>query len=257
MSAHPNVVDTSKARGVLRVEAEVAVVGSGAGGAVSARELAEAGISVALLEEGAYYQAADFNQREADMYRRLYRDQGAQATRDLSINVLQGRAVGGSTVINNCICFRTPEPVLSRWREEFGLANLSSESLRPYFERVETTLGVVPIVSAEVNENNSVLLRGCEKLGYRAGTFAHNRRDCVGCGYCTLGCPYERHRSVDMNYVPQALDAGCRLYTRCRAEEILVEGGRLVGVGGSVLDEDSRRPQARIVVRAPLVILAA
>jgi choline dehydrogenase-like flavoprotein len=257
MSVHPNVVDTSKARGVLRVEAEVAVVGSGAGGAVSAKELAEAGISVALLEEGAYYQAADFNQREADMYRRLYRDQGAQATRDLSINVLQGRAVGGSTVINNCICFRTPEPVLSRWREEFGLANLSSESLRPYFERVERTLGVVPIVSVEVNENNSVLLQGCERLGYRAGTFAHNRRDCVGCGYCMLGCSYERHRGVDMNYVPHALDAGCRLYTRCRVEEILVEGGKLVGVAGSVLDQDSRRPRAQIVVRAPVVVLAA
>ncbi len=257
MSIHPNVVDTSEVRGQLRVEAEGGGVGSGAGGAVSAKELAEGGIAVALLEEGAYHQAEDFNQREADMYRRLYRDQGAQSTRDLSINILQGRSVGGSTVINNCICFRTPERVLAKWRDEFGLVDLSSDSLRPYFERVERTLGVVPIVSAEVNENNRVLLDGCERLGYHAATFAHNRKDCVGCGYCMLGCPYDRHQSVDMNYVPQALDAGCRLYTRCRAEEILIEGGKLVGVAGSVLDPVSGRIQARIVVRAPLVVIAA
>jgi len=257
MRLHPNVVDTSEVRGLLRWEAEVAVVGSGAGGAVSAKELAEAGIDVALLEEGGYLRYSDFNQRERDMYRRLYRDQAAQATRDLSINVLQGRAVGGSTVINNCICFRTPERVLTRWQAEFGLEALSADSLRPYFERVEATLGVVPIVSAEVNENNRILLEGCERLGYRAGTFSHNRKDCVGCGYCMLGCPYERHQSVDMNYVPRALDAGCRLFTRCRVEEILTEGGRLAGVAGSVLDEGSGQPRAWFTLRAPLVVLAA
>ncbi len=257
MSIHPNVVDTSEVRGLLRVEAEVVVVGSGAGGAVSAKELAEGGIAVALVEEGAYHRAEDFNQREADMYRRLYRDQGTQSTRDLSINILQGRSVGGSTVINNCICFRTPDRVLATWRDEFGLTDLSPDSLRLYFERVEQTLGVVPIVSAEINANNRVLLDGCERLGYHATTFAHNRRECVGCGYCMLGCPYDRHSSVDMNYVPEALDAGCRLYTRCRVEEILIEGGKLVGVAGSVLDPISGRSRARIEVRAPLVVMAA
>ena len=257
MNTHPNVFDTSEVRGLLRIEAEVAVVGSGAGGAVSAKELAEGGITVALLEEGGYHRAEDFNQREADMYRRLYRDQGAQSTRDLSINILQGRSVGGSTVINNCICFRTPERVLARWRDEFGLIDLSSESLRPYFERVEQNLGVVPIVPAEVNNNNRVLLDGCERLGYHAGTFAHNRRDCVGCGYCMLGCPYDRHYSVDMNYVPQALDAGCQLYPRCRAEEILIKGGKLAGVAGSVLDPISGQIQARFEILAPLVVIAA
>ena len=257
MSQHPNVVDTADVRGLLQVQAEVAVVGSGAGGAVSAKELAEAGIDVALFEEGGYLRYPDFNQREEDMYRRLYRNQGAQSTRDLSINILQGRSVGGSTVINNCICFRTPERVLTRWREEFGLNELDIESLRPYFERVGATLGVVPILSVEVNENNRVLLEGCERLGYRAGRFSHNRKDCVGCGYCMLGCPYERHQSVDMNYVPQALNAGCRLYTRCRVEEVLTEGGKLAGVAGSLLDEPSGRPRARFEVRAPVVVLAA
>jgi len=257
VSQHPNVVDTSEARGLMRAQAEVVVIGSGAGGAVSAKELAEAGIDVVLLEEGGYFRYSDFNQREEDMYRRLYRDQGAQSTQDLSINILQGRTVGGSTVINNCICFRTPERVLARWRAEFGLDELSLDSLRPYFERVEATLGVVPILPVEVNENNQILLQGCERLGYRAGRFHHNRKDCVGCGYCMLGCSYERHQSVDMNYVPQALDGGCRLYTRCRAEEILTEAGRLAGVAGSLLDEESGRPRARFEVRAPVVVLAA
>lgn len=257
MSQQPGVVDTSAASGLLRVEAEVVVVGSGAGGAVSAKEISEAGVDVALLEEGGYLRYPDFNQREEDMYRRLYRDQGAQSTRDLSINILQGRAVGGSTIINNCICFRTPDRVLARWRDEFDLQNLDPGSLQPYFERVEETLGVVPILPAEVNENNQILLEGCERLGYRAGRFSHNRHDCVGCGYCMLGCAYERHRSVDMNYVPRALDAGCRLYTRCRVDQILIEGGELVGVAGSLLDEDSRQPRARFEARAPVVVLAA
>src|SRR5215470_5909669 len=109
----------------LRLRAEVCVIGSGAGGAVVAKELAEAGRDVVLLEQGGYHTKEDFSQREDEMLPMLYEDMGQRATVDQSIVILQGRNVGGSTVHNLCYCFRTPEPILDKWRRENGVRDLA------------------------------------------------------------------------------------------------------------------------------------
>ena len=100
--------------GDLHLKAEVCVIGSGAGGAVVAKELAEAGRDVVVLEQGGYYTKNDFTQREDEMMPLLYEDMGQRATIDQSILILQGRTVGGSTVHNLCYCFRTPAPILEK-----------------------------------------------------------------------------------------------------------------------------------------------
>ena len=101
------------------------VIGTGAGGAVVAKELAEAGRDVVVLEQGGHYTKDDFTQREDEMMPLLYEDMGQRTTVDQTIVILQGRNVGGSTVHNLCYCFRTPEPILEKWQREDGVRDMS------------------------------------------------------------------------------------------------------------------------------------
>ena len=105
------------------------VIGSGAGGAVAAAELARGGLDVVVLEQGPHWTSKDFTQREDEMLPRLFEEAGMRQTEDGSITILQGRDVGGSTVHNLCYAFRTPDPILALWRDEHGLAALTPEAL--------------------------------------------------------------------------------------------------------------------------------
>src|SRR6187431_117140 len=127
------------------LDCDVVVVGSGAGGAPVAAELAEAGFDVVVVEEGSYYQTRDFTADTSAMVRQLYRDGGAtMALGNPPIMFQEGRAVGGSTVINGGMSWRTPDDVLARWEREAGLAGIARD-LEPYFERVERRIHVAPM----------------------------------------------------------------------------------------------------------------
>ena len=130
-------VDLLERGGDLREAADVCVIGSGGGGAVAAAELARAGHSVVVLEQGHHWTRADFTQREDEMLPRLFEEAGMRQTVDGSVTILQGRNVGGSTVHNLCYAFRTPDAILRLWRDEHGLRELTPAALRPSFERVE------------------------------------------------------------------------------------------------------------------------
>src|SRR5204862_1549326 len=89
-------------RGERRVRVDACVIGTGAGGAPVAKELAEGGMSVAMLEEGEHFTTDDFNARPRDMMARLYRDAGQIATAGNAPVILPlGRSVAGSTLINS------------------------------------------------------------------------------------------------------------------------------------------------------------
>lgn len=243
--------------GGLSLEADVCVIGSGAGGAVTAAELARAGRRVVVLEEGGYYVGGDFTQREDEMYPMLYRDGGGQATLDLTISVLQGSCVGGSTVVNMADCERIPEGVLAHWARVFRVEGLDARSLEASYARVEKALNVNRIEEKDHNRANRLLLEGARKLGYAAQGFRHNRTNCVGSGYCLVGCTYDAKRSAALNYIPEADRLGARILADVRADRIRVEGGRVRGVVARVLDRATRRPVAPVEVRAPRVVVAA
>src|SRR5262245_24503024 len=111
----PRVTDGAKVSADLTLTADVCVIGSGAGGAVTAAFLAEAGRDVLILEHGGYYSHTDFTMDETDVYPKLYQDSMRRATADFGVAILQGRAVGGTTVVNWTTSFRTPEDVVSHW----------------------------------------------------------------------------------------------------------------------------------------------
>ncbi|HEX8954202.1 MAG TPA: GMC family oxidoreductase N-terminal domain-containing protein, partial [Polyangia bacterium] len=238
-------------RSDVTLDCDLVVVGTGAGGAMVARQAARAGLAVIALEEGAHLGPRDFTQREDEMLPLLFQDGGGRTTDDGAITVLQGRGVGGSTVHNTNLCKRAPAPVLDGWR----LDGWRAHELAPHYEVVERDLSVAPIDESRVNRNNAILRRGVEKLGWKGGILAHNRTGCVGSGFCELGCAFDAKQNALKVLVPAAVAAGARVIADCRAERVLVKHGRAVGVQARALD-GAGRAGATVTVRARAVCLS-
>jgi choline dehydrogenase-like flavoprotein len=191
------------------IDADACVIGSGAGGAPVAAELAEAGLRVVVLEEGAWWDAAQFTGRPRDMVSKLYRDAGHTVTLGTPPLVVPiGRAVGGTTVVNSGTCFRTPAHVLARWRREDGLEWACASELGPYFDRVERELDVARVPPALAGRNAELIRRGAERLGWSGGYLSRNARGCAGSGVCAYGCPRRAKLHTGLTYLPRASAAG-------------------------------------------------
>src|SRR5512147_2574095 len=154
-------------KGDFALDADVVVVGSGAGGGAIAAELAEGGRSVVVVEEGGHYTAKDFGLHPPTMIKKLYRNAGsAPILGKPNIIFSEGRCVGGSTVINGAMSWRTPDKVLKRWQWEHGLADLSAEKLDPFFAKVEERVSVRPQDPESVGRDAALMIEGADKLGY-------------------------------------------------------------------------------------------
>lgn len=241
----------------IELTADVVVVGSGAGGAVAAYELARAGKSVIVLEAGPYVPSSAFTEDFAKAMNQLYQDRGAQANRDGDLLVLQGRCVGGSTVVNGCVAFRTPDYILADWQHKFGLANLTPEALDPYFTTVENNLGIHENSEAEINRNSSMIREGCKTLGISWKPFKRNIRDCALTGHCLSGCATDRKQSMLVTYLPWAVAEGAMIYADTHVTKVLAENGRASGVAAEIIDPQTQQKKADVRVRAKLVVLAA
>jgi len=240
------------------LRAEVVVIGTGAGGAVVGKELAEAGYDVLFVEEGGYHPTSSFNAFVQESVPRLYRD--ASATVILGkppIPYVEGRCVGGSTTLNGGMTWRTPENVLAKWEKVTAQPDLSSASLERFFERVEEHVSAKPQGDYSIGNDSRVMDRGAQKLGFE---YLHNIRNqdrCVGANSCVLGCPTGAKRSTLVSYMPKAFDAGARCMTMLRADELLIEGGRCRGVRCRAVNPRTRREDKRVDVRADAVVVAA
>jgi choline dehydrogenase-like flavoprotein len=235
------VVDASKLTAPQRVECDVAIIGTGAGGGTTAELLAKAGLNVVLIEEGPLASSRDFKMREADAYPNLYWDSASRKTKDKAINILQGRAVGGSTTVNWTSSFRTPPGTLAFWREQYGLRDLSAEALAPYFMQAERRLGIEAWDVAP-NENNRLLQAGAAKLGISTAVIRRNVQGCWNLGYCGVGCPVNAKQSMLVTTLPYALDHGARLYTRLRAARLAFNGARVASLHCEALLPDGLTP---------------
>ncbi len=217
----------------LFLKTDVCVIGSGAGGAVVAKELSEKGRSVVLLEEGGYFSINDFGREAVEITEKIYHNAGLQITLGFpSILLPTGRAVGGTTVINSGTCFRLPDKVFTRWQKEFGLTDLTPENLTPYFDSVENHLNVVPVADEVLGSNSKIFRRGIEAMGHHGFPLRRNVRGCRGSGVCCFGCPTDAKQSVHLSYIPKAIEHGTQLYVHCRVEQVipkLEHGGEVIG----------------------------
>lgn len=256
MVAGWNVTDASQLAADLGLDADVVIVGTGAGGGTSAEILAKAGLRVVLIEEGPLKTTTDFHLRESEAYPALYQESAARKTSDKAVNILQGRCVGGSTTVNWTSSFRTPEPTLAFWRERCGLEDYTPAALEPWFEMMERRLGIQPW-PVDPNENNATLARGAQKLGIPTGAIRRNVRGCWNLGYCGMGCPTGAKQSMLLTTIPAALAAGAVMVTRARAQRLLIRGTLAEGVECAAMNPDGIRPSGRrVTVRAGHVVLA-
>jgi choline dehydrogenase-like flavoprotein len=242
-----------------RDDADVVIVGTGAGGAVAAYELASAGLSVIMLEEGGPFSREDFTGRPVlERLDRAYRDHGLTfTTGNVTISLPMGKAVGGTTVVNSGTCFRAPEWILAKWGREYGVRGTDAEAMDPYFAQAEEILGVTPVPDEVLGTNGETLRRGAQTLGWSSGPIPRNIRGCHGSGECAFGCPRDAKQSMQLSYLPMAIKAGARIYAHSRVRRVRHDGIRATGVEVAILDPHSGREQGTLEIRARTVVVAA
>ncbi len=225
------------------VTVDMVVIGSGAGGATVAARLAEAGWEVAIVEEGALATDEHTQLPLNERVRLFYRHNGFTFTVGIPpIFTPMGCTVGGTTVINSGTCFRTPDFVLKRWQEAFGIRDLNA--LEPIFERIEHDLRIQPVPESVLGGNGQVLRLGAERLGVRHAPLNRPQHDCHGSGVCAFVCPRNAKLDMRLTYLPRACASGAVIYACCRAERIVMEGDRAVGVDAQILNE-RQQPMGR------------
>jgi choline dehydrogenase-like flavoprotein len=250
------VLDASRDPLPATLQADVAIIGTGAGGGITAEILTRAGLKVVLIEEGPLKTSRDFSMRENEAYPQLYQESAARKTRDQAITILQGRCVGGSTTVNWTSSFRTPDETLNWWGERWALPGYEPEALSPWFAQAERRLGIGPWL-VPPNENNDLLRRGGMKLGIPVPAIQRNVRGCLNLGYCGMGCPANAKQSMLVTTIPAALELGATLLTRARANRLRIAGRRVEAIEVQALDADGLRPSGRrLEIRAEHVVLA-
>lgn len=250
------VIDAATLAGDRVDEADVVIVGSGAGGGISAEILAKSGLRVIVVEEGPLRATSNFNMREAEAYPQLYQESAARKTADKAINILQGRCVGGSTTVNWTSSFRTPPATLEFWQKVFGLADHTANDLLPWFEMVERRLSISAWYAAP-NTNNEILRSGASKLGIETQVMRRNVNGCWNLGYCGTGCPTNAKQSMLITTLPAALELGATIYHRARAERLQIAGDRVSALECVAMDATGIRPRPlRITLKARHFVLA-
>ncbi|WP_421711049.1 FAD-dependent oxidoreductase [Alcanivorax sp.] len=225
----------------MTLEADVVILGSGAGGAAAAYELACRGLAVVIIEEGQYYDRSHFTGKLTEVIPKLYRSWGATvATGNAIIPVPVGCNVGGTTTINSGTCMRTPPSVLQRWREQ-GLEAFTEQAMAPWFEGVERMLSVQQATTETVGPIGDLIDRGAAANGFlQRQPLMRNAQGCDGQGLCQFGCPTDAKQSTNVSYIPRALERGAFLFSGFRAERLQRQGNRITGVIARGQNADGR-----------------
>ena len=210
----------------MRVEeADVCVIGSGAGGAVVAHEAASRGLSTLILERGPYMRSREMTSHEIDMIPRLYKDGGMQLNTSLDFFILQGSCVGGSTVVSNMVLMRADDEVFARW-SRLGAA-FDLDEVHAAYDTIESLLGARPPVAAACSRSTELFEQGARKLGLEPQKMLKALGDCRACGNCNIGCTFGAKRSALTTFVRWAEEAGARTLPDTNVERIRMKRGRV------------------------------
>lgn len=246
----------------LALEADVLVIGSGAGGSVVACELAEAGRSVLVLEEGPFIPPERYGKfRPSESLRHLWIDAGLAFAVGIGdspmINMMMGRAIGGSSILTGGVCFRIPDVVLHEWSRDLGLDELTPAGLEAAHAYVERSINVEEVPAEMRSRSTLKFWQGAEKLGVPMKPLRRNTQGCNGCGRCNFGCPHGAKLSVDVTFLPRALAAGARVYSNVRVDGLTYHGDHVTGCQGRVVLDARGTLGARVRVRARRVVVSA
>jgi choline dehydrogenase-like flavoprotein len=236
--------------------ADVCVVGSGAGGAVLAASLQEAGRSVVVLEMGGYRNESDFKQLELIGLFELYLGGGMVSSEDGSIAVFAGSTLGGGTVVNYMNCLRTPDRIRREWAAH-GVDGLDDPAYDEHIDAVMKRINATDAATTQ-NRQHKKMIAALDALGMAHRAIVRNvDQSCEDprvCGYCLSGCQKGCKQSTMKTYLQDASDAGARFVVGCHADRVLVEDGRAAGVAATVTHGDGST--TALTVNAPTVVVA-
>ena len=244
----------------VRLEADVVVVGSGAGGGVAAAELARAGRKVLVIEAGPFVDEASMPRDELDAYGRLYLNYGLLSTWDGAITMLAGSGVGGGTLVNWMTCLDAPADVRGEWARDHGLDGLDGREWADDLAAIEREIGVAP--ATVIAPKDELIRRGAAALGWDAEVSRRNATDCGDCGSCPFGCRRGTKQSGIRTHLAEAVSSGAEILDRARVRSVVRgAGGAITGVIGTLAPADPAVPIGNaprwFSVHAPQVVVAA
>jgi choline dehydrogenase-like flavoprotein len=243
-------------------ECDVVIVGSGAGGAVAAAELAAAGLDVIVLEAGERYDRDSYPSDHLEAIAALYREGGLTiAEGKPPIPVPVAKVVGGTTVINSGTCFRAPDAVLESWKRRYGVS--WARDMDADYAEAEATLQVAQLDPERMGRNGQLAMEGAAAIGASGAPIFRNAGSCVQCSSCPFGCQIDAKRGMHVSYLPRAAAAGARIRAGVQVDRVLVEDGRAVGVEACSVSRDiggkriTPRRRGRYTVRARRAVVVA
>ncbi len=183
------------------------IVGTGAGGAILAKELAENNLPVTILEKGPYIKSKDaFN------YYDKYND---------SVDLLTTTCIGGATIVSMSNMVRALDEELLDFDVDLSEA----------YEYVEKLVGVHQLDDSHIGKGTQAFLDAGRELGLETLKMpkAIREEDCIQCGKCAFGCPADAKWS-GKDFVDDAVDAGATLITEADVTDLIVEDGKVKGV---------------------------
>ncbi|KAL8628457.1 hypothetical protein Q9189_005867, partial [Teloschistes chrysophthalmus] len=248
------------------LDTDVVIVGSGCGGGVCAKNLAEAGHRVMVVDRAYHFSAKHLPMSSTDGAIHLFHNGGIDVSDDSSVSFLAGQAWGGGGTVNWSASLQTQGFVRQEWADE-GLPFFTSSEYQNCLDRVCQRMGV-STKHIEHNENNRVIIEGARKLGYAAKEVPQNTGGNKHyCGYCTLGCGAAEKQGPVVSWLPDAAKAGCQFIEGFEADRVVFEAitgeKTAVGVQGTWTSRDEHggvsdtsRYKRKVMIKAKRVIVS-
>lgn len=258
----PLDVVTSTTIDTDEISDDVIIIGSGAGAATVAHGILKANPnrSITMIERGAYVDRSEMNENEIEMLSALYNEGALQLSRDFRFQVLQGNCVGGTTVVNNAVCFDLPSDVLDRWNDRAGLdAAIDPAQLAASFANARHLVSVLRQTPENLNPGADPFMQGIRSLGLDAApndadiVEANITEDCYGCGYCNIGCRFGKKLSMLDTVLPQLqrdYPDRLRIIAGCEVRKLTGSGARITGLEARFSDGRRLRVKGKTVVVA-------
>ncbi|KAK1595320.1 GMC oxidoreductase [Colletotrichum navitas] len=260
--------EASDAPAVL--ETDIVIVGSGCGGAVAAKVLAEQGHKVLIVDKSYHYPPSQLPMAQDTGCQFLYENGGVVTSDDGSLNILAGSCWGGGGTVNWSVSLQTQGFVRQEWSEQRGLSFFTSPQFQNCLDRVCDFMGVTTD-GVRHNHRNKVLLDGARKLGWHAVTAPQNTGGADHyCGQCHLGCGSTGKQGTTVSWLPAAAASGAKFIEGFEVEKVNFDEssgskratgvvGKWVsrGADGSTSAPLDQRITREVIIKAKKVIVAA